>query len=129
MLDAVLEQLTNGPKCKNLKVKNPEKYSWDPKWLLSHLIDIYLHLDSPKLVVAIANDQRAFKLSTFQETAGRMESVLGRFGVLTLTPILIFLLTPRSAVDVAQFSNLGQKANKLVVERMKQEVLFPDSYF
>ena len=76
MLDAVLEQLTNGPKCKyvvhfshvifelnqsfslrNLKVKTPEKYSWDPKWLLSHLIDIYLHLDSDKLAMAIANDQ------------------------------------------------------------------------
>merc|ERR1711962_1829577 len=56
MLDAVLEQLTNGPKCRNLKVKNPEKYSWDPKWLLSHLIDIYLHLD----------------------TARRMEATLGR---------------------------------------------------
>ena len=78
MLDHVLEQLTNGPKCKyvfiinivimisnitifsrNLKVKNPEKYGWDPKWLLSHLIDIYLHLDSDdnQLIIAIANDQ------------------------------------------------------------------------
>jgi len=105
MLDAVLEQLTNGPKCRNLKVKNPEKYSWDPKWLLSHLIDIYLHLDSPKLTEAIANDQRAFKLSTFQDTARRMEATLGR-----------------SPTDVAQFSALGEAANKLVVERMKQEV-------
>ena len=42
---------------RNLKVKNPEKYGWDPKWLLSHLIDIYLHLDSEALVTAIANDQ------------------------------------------------------------------------
>ena len=42
---------------RNLKVKNPEKYGWDPKWLLSHLIDIYLHLDSDALVSAIANDQ------------------------------------------------------------------------
>ena len=67
-----------GPKCRNLKVKNPEKYSWDPKWLLSHLIDIYLHLDSPKLIQAVANDQRAFKLTTFQDTARRMEATLGR---------------------------------------------------
>merc|ERR1739838_1195659 len=78
MLDAVLEQLTNGPKCKNLKVKTPEKYSWDPKWLLSHLIDIYLHLDTDKLVQAIANDQRSFKLETFHDTAVRMENTLGR---------------------------------------------------
>ena len=38
-------------------MKNPEKYGWDPKWLLSHLIDIYLHLDSEALVCALANDQ------------------------------------------------------------------------
>merc|ERR1712241_1035842 len=74
MLDAVLEQLTNGPKC-------------------------------PNLTEAIANDQRAFKLSTFQDTARRMEATLGR-----------------SPSDVAQFSALGEAANKLVVERMKQEV-------
>ena len=43
--------------CRNLKVKNPEKYGWEPKWLLSHLIDIYLHLDSEALITAIANDQ------------------------------------------------------------------------
>ena len=42
---------------RNLKVKTPEKYFWDPKWLLSNLIDIYLHLDSDKLANAIANDQ------------------------------------------------------------------------
>ena len=76
-------------------MKNPEKYGWDPKWLLSHLIDIYLHLDSEALVTALANDQvgagreiksllmflsfqRSFKLETFRDTAARMENTLGR---------------------------------------------------
>jgi len=104
MLDAVLEQLTNGPKCKNLKVKNPDKYGWDPKWLLSHLIDIYLHLDTDKLVQAIANDQRSFKLTTFNDTAMRMESVLGR-----------------RLQDVQRFRQLGERANKIVVEKIKQD--------
>jgi len=104
MLDCNLEQLTNGPKCKNLKVKNPEKYGWDPKWLLSHIIDIYLHLDSDKLAQAIANDQRCFKIETFQDTARRMETVLKR----TIT-------------DTTQFLNLAENANKLVIERIRQE--------
>lgn len=104
MLDAVLEQLTNGPKCKNLKVKTPEKYSWDPKWLLSHLIDIYLHLDSDKLATAIANDQRSFKLETFHDTAVRMENTLGR-----------------TINDVEKFRNLGEKANKIVIEKIRQD--------
>lgn len=41
----------------NLKVKNPEKYGWEPRRLLDQLTDIYLHLDSPSLVAAIANDE------------------------------------------------------------------------
>jgi hypothetical protein len=53
---------------KNLKVRNPDKYNWDPKWLLSHLIDIYLHLDSPALEAALANDQRSFSMETFKVT-------------------------------------------------------------
>jgi len=104
MLDHVLEQLTNGPKCKNLKVKNPEKYGWEPKWLLSHLIDIYLHLDSDELVTAIANDQRSFKLETFHDTAVRMDKTLCR-----------------NNFDCQRFKNLGERANKIVIEKMKQE--------
>merc|ERR1719422_2442493 len=65
MLNFNLLQLC-GTKCKSLKVRKPEKYNWDPKWLLSHLIDIYLHLDSDLLAGAMANDQRSFSMETFQ---------------------------------------------------------------
>ena len=41
-------------------MKQPEKYNWDPKWMLDHLIDIYLHLDTKTLAAALANDQRSF---------------------------------------------------------------------
>ena len=47
-------------------MKNPEKYGWEPKWLLSHIIDIYLHLDCHLLAQAVANDERSFKIETFQ---------------------------------------------------------------
>ena len=53
-----------------MKVKSPEKYNWDPKWLLSHLIDIYLHLDSKTLAAAMANDQRSFDMETFKVRLG-----------------------------------------------------------
>ena len=49
-----------------VQVKNPEKYGWEPKWLLSHIIDIYLHLDGELLAQAVANDERSFKIQTFQ---------------------------------------------------------------
>lgn len=56
MLDFNLQQLC-GRKCKDLKVKNPTKYGWEPKKLLSTLVDIYLHLDSETFACAIAQDE------------------------------------------------------------------------
>lgn len=47
MLNFNLQQLC-GKKCKSLKVPNPEKYGWDPKYLLDKITDIYLHLKSKK---------------------------------------------------------------------------------
>ena len=56
MLNFNLQQLC-GSKCKHLKVKNPEKYGWEPRKLLNSLTDIYLHLDCPKFAQAIAEDE------------------------------------------------------------------------
>lgn len=60
MLNFNLQQLC-GPKCKNLKVKTPEKYFWEPKKMLNSLTDIYLHLDCDEFAKAIANDEVRFK--------------------------------------------------------------------
>ncbi|KAI7846737.1 putative ubiquitin conjugation factor E4 [Circinella umbellata] len=55
MLDYNLAQLV-GPKCQELKVKNREKYHFQPRVLLSEIIDIYLHLNCPAFVEAVARD-------------------------------------------------------------------------
>lgn len=60
MLNFNLQQLC-GPKCKNLKVKNGDKYGWEPRRLLNQLVDIYLHLDCDKFEQAIANDERSYR--------------------------------------------------------------------
>lgn len=52
MLNFNLLQLC-GSKCKNLKVKNAEKYGWEPKRLLDQLTNIYLHLDTVKFAEVI----------------------------------------------------------------------------
>lgn len=59
MLNFNLQQLC-GPKCKNLKVNNPARYGWDPRKLLSQLIDIYLHLDCKEFATALAGDEVKF---------------------------------------------------------------------
>ena len=61
MLNFNLKQLS-GSKCKNLKVRNSEKYNWDPKWLLSHLVDIYLHLDCKEIGLKLNEFDQCFLL-------------------------------------------------------------------
>ena len=62
MLNFNLKQLC-GPRCKDLIVKNPEKYQFEPKKLLDLITSIYLHL-SPfdRFAEAIANDEVIFLL-------------------------------------------------------------------
>ena len=42
---------------KNLKVRTPEKYGWEPRRVLSQLVDIYLHLESDDFASALAGDE------------------------------------------------------------------------
>ena len=42
---------------KNLKVKYPDKYGWDPNKLLTQLVDIYLNLDCDQFAAALAADE------------------------------------------------------------------------
>ena len=68
MLDYNLAQLV-GPKCQELKVKNREKYHFQPRVLLSEIIDIYLHLNCPAFVEAVARDGRSYKKEYFSKAA------------------------------------------------------------
>ncbi|KAF8843284.1 hypothetical protein BDN67DRAFT_946028 [Paxillus ammoniavirescens] len=65
MLDYNLEALV-GPKCGELKVKEPEKYSFDPKRLLGDILQVYLNLsDQSEFARAVANDGRSYKKKLF----------------------------------------------------------------
>lgn len=59
MLNYNLHQLC-GEKSRTLKVKNADKYHFDPKQLLNQLTDIYLHLDSPRFYECLAADEVNF---------------------------------------------------------------------
>uniref|UniRef100_UPI00358E0FF2 ubiquitin conjugation factor E4 B isoform X2 n=1 Tax=Myxine glutinosa TaxID=7769 RepID=UPI00358E0FF2 len=72
MLNFNLQQLC-GPKCRDLKVENPEKYGFDPRRLLDQLTDIYLHLDCPDFEQALANDQRSYHKELFDDAAGKLQ--------------------------------------------------------
>jgi len=74
MLDYNLEALV-GPKCNSLRVRNPEKYRFNPKALLSGITDVYLNLRTFKpFVEAIARDGRSYKPEIFT----KLQVVLAR---------------------------------------------------
>jgi len=73
MLNFNLEALV-GPKCNNLRVRNPEKYKFNPKALLSEITDVYLNLRTFKpFVKAIALEGRSYRPELFTKLQGVLE--------------------------------------------------------
>ena len=69
MLDYNLEALV-GPKKANLKVENPQDYNWNPRQLLSEIVDVYLNLkEKNSFLEAVATDDRSYRPSYFTEAA------------------------------------------------------------
>merc|ERR1711871_120359 len=60
MLNHFLVDLV-GPKCSNLKVKDPEKVNFNPRALLHRIVDIILHFAPfPEFELAMVRDERSF---------------------------------------------------------------------
>lgn len=67
MLDYNLDSLV-GPRCRELKVKNQEKYKFNPRALLGDILEVYLSLsDQGEFVRAVANDGRSYKKELFEK--------------------------------------------------------------
>ncbi|KAJ2642433.1 Ubiquitin conjugation factor E4, partial [Coemansia sp. RSA 1694] len=78
MLNYNLKQLA-GPKCSNLRVRDmKERFSFNPRVLLSEITSVYLHLGLAskashnqaavdKFVTAVVNDDRSYSADLFQE--------------------------------------------------------------
>lgn len=97
MLNFNLQQLC-GPKCKNLKVRKPQKYGWEPRALLGQLVDIYLHLDCDNFAAALATDERSFCKELFTDAANRLE----RSVIKTTTEIERFIALAERAAVIAR---------------------------
>ncbi|CAH0393834.1 unnamed protein product [Bemisia tabaci] len=109
MLNFNLQQLC-GPKCKNLKVKSPEKYGWEPRRLLGQLVDIYLHLDCEAFAAAIAADERSFRLELFEDAGSRMEKAL-----------------IKTTAEIEKFCALARRATEIAIQNNKREIDYSDA--
>lgn len=108
MLNCNLQQLC-GPKCKNLKVKTPEKYGWEPKKLLDTLTDIYLHLDCEKFAKAVANDERSYRKELFDNAIDCMVKAC-----------------IKTSEEINTFRDLQQRVEAFVVQKHKSEIDYGD---
>ena len=72
MLDYNLDAMV-GPKQENLKINNPQEYGFNPKQLLSALVDVYLNLkDKENFHLAVARDGRSYKHENFEKATNIM---------------------------------------------------------
>lgn len=67
MLDYNLDAMV-GPKSSSLKVENLQDYGFNPRALLSEIVDVYLNLMSKEsFIVAVARDGRSYKPANFEK--------------------------------------------------------------
>uniref|UniRef100_A0A8C7RAE1 Ubiquitin conjugation factor E4 B n=1 Tax=Oncorhynchus mykiss TaxID=8022 RepID=A0A8C7RAE1_ONCMY len=109
MLNFNLQQLC-GPKCRDLKVENPEKYGFEPKKLLDQLTDIYLQLDCARFAKAIADDQRSYSQELFEEVISKMTKA----GI-------------KSTIAIEKFKLLSEKVEEIVARNSQSEMDYSDA--
>ncbi|TNN87673.1 Ubiquitin conjugation factor E4 B [Liparis tanakae] len=109
MLNFNLQQLC-GPKCRDLKVENPEKYGFEPKKLLDQLTDIYLQLDCARFAKAIADDQRSYSRELFEEVISKMRKA----GI-------------KSSIAIEKFKLLSDKVEEIVAKNSQSEMDYSDA--
>jgi ubiquitin conjugation factor E4 B len=69
MLDYNLDALV-GPRCNDLRVDNKDKYHFNPRQLLSDVVQVYLNLgDQDAFIRAVAEDGRSYKKELFEHAA------------------------------------------------------------
>lgn len=95
-----------GPKCSNLKVREPEKYQFDPKRMLADICKVYCNLSKQeKFVLAVARDGRSFNILYFERARS--------------------ILTKRTTVSNAiidEFFHFGERAETQRVAIEQQEM-------
>lgn len=67
MLDYNLDAMV-GPKSSSLRVDNLQEYGFNPRALLSEIVDVYLNLmGKENFILAVARDGRSYKPANFQK--------------------------------------------------------------
>jgi ubiquitin conjugation factor E4 B len=131
MLDYNLDALV-GPKCQELKVKDPEKYRFKPRELLSDILQVFLNLsDQTDFIQAIAGEGRSYRKELFERAAG----IARRKTLKTETEIeklrLFVIKVEEAKANLEAEDDLGEIPDEfldpLMATVMRDPVLLPSS--
>ena len=132
MLDYNLDLMV-GPKCSNLKVKDPKRVGFEPRQLLQQILSVYLNLSSrDEFVRAIAADGRSYRKATFEKACG----VAARHGLKSPSEIeeigrMITRVEQTLAEEQQEEEDLGEipdeYSDPLMATLMKNPVILPSS--
>ncbi|KAF9013252.1 ubiquitin elongating factor core-domain-containing protein [Cyathus striatus] len=131
MLDYNLNALV-GPKYQELKVREPDKLKFNPKTLLSDIIQVFLNLsDQGEFVKAVAGDGRSYSKELFERAA----EIAVRRGIKTETEIeklrLFVVKVEETKATIEAEEDLGEIPDEyldpLMFTVMKDPVLLPSS--
>merc|ERR1712176_567343 len=124
-----------GPERRKLKVKNPEKYGFNPREMLHQIVSIYLHLNADRdaggaFAEAIARDGRSYKDEVFEATA-RLLRTFNSFGEHEIAGFEQLAETVRmiAARDAEEEEDMGEVPDDyldpIMATLMKDPVLLP----
>lgn len=131
MLDYNLNALA-GPRCQELKVRNPQKLGWDPRSLLRDIIDVLVNLsDQEAFTKAVANDGRSYSKELFEQAA----RIAIKRGIKTETEIAPFRLfiekVEEAKANMEAEEDLGEVPDEyldpLMFTLMRDPVMLPSS--
>lgn len=121
MLDYNLESLV-GSKCRELKVKDPSKYQFNPKTLLQTLATIYINLaDEQEFIAAVARDGRSFNKELFKKAVHILSVKTGLFSEEMCHKLIYF-------ADSAEKTRLLEEEEDLEMGDAPEEFLDPLMY-
>jgi len=104
MLDYTLDTLA-GPRCQELKVKDPKKAGFDPKQLLRQILSVFLNFaPRDEFAEAMARDERSYRRSIFEKAASIAERHM-----LKSPPELEQLMALVARVDAVQAADLAEE--------------------
>ncbi|KAI1301826.1 Ubiquitin conjugation factor E4 B [Halotydeus destructor] len=130
MLNSNLQKLC-GPKCNELRVKNGKEIGWEPKRLLDHLTNIYLHLDTDRFATAVAGDERSYKKQLFDDALQRLRraGIKSDLQIVHWSEMSIKLENALKSINNVDFSDSPEEFRDALMDTLMEDpVVLPSGH-